>query len=639
MRMTNKIMQNNSLYNINNNKLLQDQLSTMMSTQKKITRPSDDPVIAIRALRLRTNVSELTQYYEKNAPDADSWITVTEKALGTVTDVLTDMIKQANKGANKDYGPENLQIIVEQLKSLRDEFYSTGNVDYAGRYVFTGYRTDTTMSFTEEVEEQPAGYPSYQITEQNKIADFDTINYTNIGKLDGLNKNNYTDDAYNGINEQDDVSNGDIHRMRLAYDVLSKGMTPTITYNADAGQKVSVSSNTTTIRMALGTTGLGWEEVTIVGTPLDFGEIDLNGKVVRNIDGDTTVEVTLPAGTKILRADGVTEVTCTTAQPAQVSVSVPDGTVVQSAGGTTGDVSDMQDGNVATVTGKKTVPNIKTVSTSDDPNPYQQMLKANQANQDLTIFIPETGEILFSNSVYSQIEKDVTTETEFQVTYEKNSWKDGDLRPEHYFACTGTTRDKDGNDKTVNYNQEYLTGDKKKQVIEYDVGYNQKIQVNTTADEVFTHNLDRDIDDLEKALSDLVTISATKEDLDMVLKGLEEGSAEYTDVKLKYEAADKAYSYIRENIHNMMESSITSFQNYLDDTNVAVTDNGTRSQRLDLISNRLMDQKTTFRTLQSENEDVDIAEVAVQLTSTELTYESALMATGKIMQTSLMNYI
>lgn len=639
MRMTNKIMQNNSLYNINNNKLLQDQLSTMMSTQKKITRPSDDPVIAIRALRLRTNVSELTQYYEKNAPDADSWITVTEKALGTVTDVLTDMIKQANKGANKDYGPENLQIIVEQLKSLRDEFYSTGNVDYAGRYVFTGYRTDTTMSFTEEVEEQPAGYPSYQITEQNKIADFDTINYTNIGKLDGLNKNNYTDDAYNGINEQDDVSNGDIHRMRLAYDVLSKGMTPTITYNADAGQKVSVSSNTTTIRMALGTTGLGWEEVTIVGTPLDFGEIDLNGKVVRNIDGDTTVEVTLPAGTKILRADGVTEVTCTTAQPAQVSVSVPDGTVVQSAGGTTGDVSDMQDGNVATVTGQKTVPDIKTVSTSDDPNPYQQMLKANQANQDLTIFIPETGEILFSNSVYSQIEKDVTTETEFQVTYKKNSWKDGDLRPEHYFACTGTTRDKDGNDKTVNYNQEYLTGDKKKQVIEYDVGYNQKIQVNTTADEVFTHNLDRDIDDLEKALSDLVTISATKEDLDMVLKGLEEGSAEYTDVKLKYEAADKAYSYIRENIHNMMESSITSFQNYLDDTNVAVTDNGTRSQRLDLISNRLMDQKTTFRTLQSENEDVDIAEVAVQLTSTELTYESALMATGKIMQTSLMNYI
>ncbi len=63
MRMTNKIMQNNSLYNINNNKILQNKLSTMMSTEKKITRPSDDPIIAIRALRLRTSVTELTQFY------------------------------------------------------------------------------------------------------------------------------------------------------------------------------------------------------------------------------------------------------------------------------------------------------------------------------------------------------------------------------------------------------------------------------------------------------------------------------------------------------------------------------------------------------------------------------------------------
>ena len=61
MRITNKIMQNNSLYNINNNKVSEDQLNTMMSTGKKITRPSDDPVIAIRALRLRSNVTQLSQ--------------------------------------------------------------------------------------------------------------------------------------------------------------------------------------------------------------------------------------------------------------------------------------------------------------------------------------------------------------------------------------------------------------------------------------------------------------------------------------------------------------------------------------------------------------------------------------------------
>ncbi|WP_155838108.1 hypothetical protein [Butyrivibrio sp. FCS014] len=38
MRITNKIMQNNSLYNINNNKVTEDQLNTMMAHGKKDKR-------------------------------------------------------------------------------------------------------------------------------------------------------------------------------------------------------------------------------------------------------------------------------------------------------------------------------------------------------------------------------------------------------------------------------------------------------------------------------------------------------------------------------------------------------------------------------------------------------------------------
>ena len=230
------------------------------------------------------------------------------------------------------------------------------------------------------------------------------------------------------------------------------------------------------------------------------------------------------------------------------------------------------------------------------------------------------------------------SDTEIRMNYTKTKWEVGDLRPEHYFACKGTTT-KNGVTKTVSYNEEYLEGKKEKQSIEYDVGYNQKIEVNTTADEVFNHNLDRDVDDLVTALASLEKIESTRTDLKKVLSGLDEGTADYKKVQTKLEAADKAFSYIRENIHDLMQHTITSTQQYLDDTNVAITDNGTRESRLDLISNRLMDQQTTFKTLQSENEDVDIADVTIQLTSTKLTYDAALMATGKIMQTSLMNYI
>ncbi|MEI3212019.1 MAG: hypothetical protein V8S42_06700 [Lachnospiraceae bacterium] len=41
---------------------------------------------------------------------------------------------------------QDLNILLQEMKTLRNEYYSTGNVDFAGRYVFTGYRTNTTLT-------------------------------------------------------------------------------------------------------------------------------------------------------------------------------------------------------------------------------------------------------------------------------------------------------------------------------------------------------------------------------------------------------------------------------------------------------------------------------------------------------------
>ena len=88
MRITNKVMQNNALANINRNKVLQDDLNNQIATGKKIMKPSDDPVVAIRALRLRSDVSQVSQYYEKNIPDAQAWLSITEGAINTTIDAL-----------------------------------------------------------------------------------------------------------------------------------------------------------------------------------------------------------------------------------------------------------------------------------------------------------------------------------------------------------------------------------------------------------------------------------------------------------------------------------------------------------------------------------------------------------------------
>ena len=74
-------------------------------------------------------------------------------------------------------------------------------------------------------------------------------------------------------------------------------------------------------------------------------------------------------------------------------------------------------------------------------------------------------------------------------------------------------------------------------------------------------------------------------------------------------------------------------------SNLCITNCGSRSSKLELIKNRMQNQKTTFETLKSENEDIDITEVAIQLSSAELTYDAALMAAGKVMKTTLLNFI
>ncbi len=623
MRMTNKIMQNNSLYNINNNKVAQDRLSTMMATQKKITKPSDDPVIAIRALRLRTSVSEMTQFYEKNAPDADSWLDVTAQALKTINDVLTSMGKLANKGDNKHLGSEDLQVLLGQLKSLRDEFYSTGNTDYAGRYIFTGFRTDTPLSFKEDVEREPKGYPDYAITEPKGLLDFDILNCTDIAEMAGLNKNNWEDGKYAGVDEKN-ILNGDIHRLRLAYDTLKDGSVRKITYTVPT----EVGGNKLT-----GETSANYDSAT-KGITVGADAVTPEG-VIAKVPAGTSVTV----GTNTVTLAEETTVTFDAAGNA----ILPVGTKVTNADGTTGAASGaatLNSNPTITLTGQtqKDMQGITEAHVTDEPDPYDQMIKANGKNppEKKILFIPETGEILFSNAAYDDYAGQMTEDSAINVTYNKNSWKDGDLRPEHYFACTKTTLDENGNPDKTNYNFNRSPLDQK---IEYDVGYNQKIQVNTMASEVFGHGLDRDIDDLERAINKLTDIDATRRDLETVMKGMSEDDPKYNDIRLKYEAADKAYSYMRDSVHNMFGSTITKMQGHLNTTNEAVTENGTRSQRLDLISNRLMDQRSNFQTLKSENEDIDIAEVIIQLTGTELTYNSALMATGKIMQTSLMNYI
>ena len=150
MRVTNTMMRNNSMLNMQKNKVAYNKYLTQYNTHKKIQRPSDDPTIAARALKYRTTLAEIDQYLT-NIKDATSWMNTTETCLNAVNKKLTDMIDYCTQAATGTYNEKDRADIVTQLKQFSKYIYEqNADADYAGRYLFTGFRTDVPMLFDKE---------------------------------------------------------------------------------------------------------------------------------------------------------------------------------------------------------------------------------------------------------------------------------------------------------------------------------------------------------------------------------------------------------------------------------------------------------------------------------------------------------
>lgn len=214
MRITNGMMMNTTKTNINNNKVSVDRLNTQMSTQKKITKPSDNPLIAIKSLRLSTTLSQINQYYGNNIKDAQSWMDVTETALTNMKDILNDAYRLAVNGSTGTLSDEDRQTILTQLKSLSSQLYAEANADYADRTVFSGYKTNSTVTFQDALE---ASNAKYEINEQLSIDDMQTYTYY-ANKLDTPSAGEVQNPAANAVGTpQEEI----LKRLRLAYNKLS----------------------------------------------------------------------------------------------------------------------------------------------------------------------------------------------------------------------------------------------------------------------------------------------------------------------------------------------------------------------------------------------------------------------------------
>jgi flagellar hook-associated protein 3 FlgL len=144
MRITNTMLVNNMINAMGSNLTRMEKYQRQLATGKKIEFPSDDPIVATRALKLRTDVAEIDQF-KRNVKDAQSWMDITENTVGNIGDILQRARELTVHASNGTLTGDDTRKIKEEIDQLQKQVIQLANTTYSGRYIFTGYKTDKAL--------------------------------------------------------------------------------------------------------------------------------------------------------------------------------------------------------------------------------------------------------------------------------------------------------------------------------------------------------------------------------------------------------------------------------------------------------------------------------------------------------------
>lgn len=442
MRVTTKMINNNMMANIANNKSLVDKFNDQYTTGQKIQKPSDDPIIAVRTLKLRQTMTEINQYVEKNIPDAMSWMDITSSALDSMDSIMTSVYGYLTQGATDILSTSERKTIAENLEQLKGQLYSEANANYSGRYVFTGFKTDTSATFQNKTVDL-----EYTITETFDLTDIDevskVIGYYELADYDAANPDSTKFD----VTPVETI----VNKIQLGYQNLIpsektgnyiQGLTHT--WNPD------------------GTSNIQFSDL-----------VDDDGKKIEIYETDIDISVTLDDGSvKTLKELGVTVI--------EKSATERDAYDVEKVSNALQRLADDRRG-----------------LTTDG-----RTWEINYEPEKVAIYIPETGELILSSETHNMLRRDAESIT---VQYKKDEFEADDVRPEHYYTCSSIDKNTDEKLNYVyeDQNVEYEINFGQNITVNTQIGEAIGNDFARTIDSVL--NIVNEVSDLEQQISDAKT--------------------------------------------------------------------------------------------------------------------------------------
>ncbi len=640
MRVTNAMMNSTVLYNTQAALQRLLEVQGQLSNGRRINQPSDDPLGTIRDLDYRSELAKNAQY-QKNVDRAQQWQQSYDTVLADAKNLISDLreiaVSMSNEVADDD--GTSRTAAATQVKQIFEQLMQLSNYKLEDKYVFSGYRTDDSALIASSNGVRYNGdYGSIKFQIDNAVDMGININAADVflKELSVLGGDADLDVAVTGATLLDDLHNGEgINQTPGSFTIVDRNLG--ITASVFVGMCTDVAEVTNGINAYLTWFGIGNLTASIGNegnnilldatenglisniTSLDVinggNGVDLSEGKIRLTDyGATDVQIDLSGSSTIgdIISNFNTQV---------VDAGISNVTMQINAAGTGFEIRDTNAVGLG----------LSITEISDFSSVATNLGIAGQINPTLV------GDDLNPTVSFEVIEGPGTTATDLGILGEFFAdFPGSDLDP--LLLASSNVAD-------LNHGLGFELGEIKvcqgERTLFLDLGSPSIVTVGDILNAFNTSGLDitasinpdgRGIQIVNNDPTRSLTIEDTGNGRTAMDLGIY-GSSDMMGSALALLNALEADN------QEAVGKLLGNFESAIDQLLYERSSVGSRGVRLQSTASRLVDQQLTFTKRLSEVEDADITELATNLAVYENNYQAALLATARIIQPSLLDFL
>lgn len=142
MRVTNRIVFDNFMRDINRNRTQMAEIQSNLSSAKQVRFPSQDPISFQRSRSIEEDIRESKQF-QKNINSGLRQSRLAQDALDTSIDDLIEIKRILVQSSSDTYNAADRENMADQIAGIRDSLIATFNLSYGDRYLFAGTNSST----------------------------------------------------------------------------------------------------------------------------------------------------------------------------------------------------------------------------------------------------------------------------------------------------------------------------------------------------------------------------------------------------------------------------------------------------------------------------------------------------------------